>query len=80
MFRTVHPDAYHGRVPMTNFFEGWYFKLVTADASEAIALIPGVFWGKNDTEHHSFLQILDGPEVRYEYAATPADQIGRAHV
>lgn len=38
-------------------FEGWYFKLVDAEASAPLAIIPGVFLGP---DAHAFVQVLDG--------------------
>ncbi len=61
------PDRYHGRGVMRRFFEGWYFKMTTRDGSRSVALIPGVFWGADASEHHSFLQVLDGKHVTYDY-------------
>ncbi len=61
------PDRYHGTSQMRRFFEGWYFKMVTRDGSRAVALIPGVFWGDHEGEHHSFLQVLDGKNATYDY-------------
>ena len=36
----INPDLYHGHDQYTNFFEGWYFKIVDATATYALALIP----------------------------------------
>lgn len=63
MFR---PELYHGKTPW-NRFEGWYFKIVNKDATEAFAFIPGVFWGNHPQESHSFLQVLEGKTVKYNY-------------
>lgn len=67
-----NPDLYHGRIPMRNFFEGWYFKLVSSASNRAFAFIPGIFWGANDTQHHAFLQVLDGEKRAYQYVRYPA--------
>lgn len=69
MFRQMlNPDLYHGRLPW-NKFEGWYFKVCSEDA--AIAFIPGIFHGDSKMEPHSFLQILDGNSVTYDYIILP---------
>ena len=34
----INPDLYHGHDQYTNFFEGWYFKIVDATATYALAL------------------------------------------
>ncbi len=67
----VNPDLYHGRNSMRDFFEGWYFKVVDRSGKYSFALIPGVFWGKQENEHHAFLQILDGKDVSYQYITLP---------
>jgi hypothetical protein len=40
---------------MKNFFEGWYFKLVSPDQTEVFAFIPGIAFGKKSEHSHSFL-------------------------
>ncbi|GBU11292.1 hypothetical protein AwErysi_09080 [Erysipelotrichaceae bacterium] len=65
------PDGYHGKTKKKDFFEGWYFKLTNKDATETFACIPGVFYGKTETAHHGFLQILLGKEVGYHYLKYP---------
>ena len=67
-----NPDLYHGRVPMRRFFEGWYFKLVSSVSNRAFAFIPGIFWGSDETQHHAFLQVLDGHRRAYRYVRYPA--------
>ena len=55
---------YHGLGKSPPFFEGWYFKLVTADENQRWAIIPGVFLGDNG---HAFIQILDGNSGQAHY-------------
>ena len=43
----IDPDLYHGHNQYTNFFEGWYFKIVDATATYALAFIPGVSRSKD---------------------------------
>lgn len=70
MFRQMsNPDLYHGRLPW-NKFEGWYFKVCSEEA--AFAFIPGIFHGDPGMQPHSFLQILDGASVAYDYITFPA--------
>ncbi|MFO7928722.1 MAG: tocopherol cyclase family protein [Candidatus Humimicrobiaceae bacterium] len=49
---------YKGTGRRSNYFEGWYFKLVDQDAKNIYAVIPGVSINKNDP--HAFIQVLDG--------------------
>lgn len=71
---TWRPDAFHGRKKKADYFEGWYFKLVTADERARLAVIPGVFLGKSEAEHHCFVQTLDGVTGRTSYHRYPLDQ------
>ena len=58
--RVMNPIWYHGHHKKPPFFEGWYFKCVTADESQKWAFIPGIFKNKDSTKSHSFVQVLDG--------------------
>lgn len=66
LYATWHPDQYHGWGKTRNFFEGWYFKLVNADESEALAFIPGISMKANG-EKHAFIQVMDGARRHSEY-------------
>jgi hypothetical protein len=46
---------YHGQ-NKKDFFEGWYFKQVSADEKNSISFIPGVSLNENDS--HAFIQVL----------------------
>ncbi len=54
-----NPEYFQGWSRKHRYFEGWYFKILSADEESAFALIPGV---SMDTEgnRHSFVQFLDG--------------------
>jgi tocopherol cyclase len=61
-----NPDMYHGWGRNKSFFEGWYFKLVTADESKAFAIIPGIsIVDKRNSS--SFIQVLDGIACEASY-------------
>ncbi len=68
VFDTLHPDNYHGHRRQPPFFEGWYFKLVTADEAHRYAIIPGVILG---ADGHAFVQVLDGVTGQSAYHAYP---------
>ncbi|MBL7978239.1 MAG: hypothetical protein JNN12_07840 [Bacteroidetes Order II. Incertae sedis bacterium] len=55
-----HPERFHGFNVRPPYFEGWFYKIVTADKSEVFAFIPGVFLDKDPARSHSFIQVLDG--------------------
>ena len=65
----LHPTGFHGahrlqadarRRHRGSFFEGWYVKLVSADRSTRLALIPGVFLSDDGAIAEAFVQVLDG--------------------
>ncbi|MBN1542399.1 hypothetical protein JW992_09660 [candidate division KSB1 bacterium] len=66
-----HPERFHGDGVRPPFFEGWYFKLVTADAAQAIAIIPGVHVTENQS--HAFIQLFDSQTGKAVYHRFPLD-------
>ena len=66
----LNPSTYHGTRQKPPFFEGWYFKMVSADESHKIAIIPGVILGK---DAHAFVQVIDGSDGSTEYFTFPID-------
>jgi tocopherol cyclase len=57
--KLYHPEIFQGSLSKKNYFEGWYYKFVSADQSRAIAIIPGIaLYDKSD--RHAFIQIIDG--------------------
>ena len=67
-----HPEGYHGRGRRPPFFEGWYAKLVSADETARLAVIPGIFLSEDPSRHHAFVQVLDGSTGTASYHAYPA--------
>lgn len=65
---TLIPGMYHGFDKKPPFFEGWYYKLVSANESYKVAIIPGVILGQ---EAHSFVQVLDGVDGTTAYHTFP---------
>jgi hypothetical protein len=68
-----NPDLYHGRIGR-NYFEGWYFKLVNRDKNRVFAFIPGVFFNRDFTHSHAFIQVVDGMKRKYSYESFPTEQ------
>ncbi len=58
------PEMYHGWGRNRAFFEGWYFKLISADTTEAMAIIPGISLGDDP---HAFIQVIDGAKGSGHY-------------
>ncbi|MBL7795468.1 MAG: hypothetical protein JNJ90_03105 [Saprospiraceae bacterium] len=61
-----NPDMYHGWGRTRRYFEGWYFKLVSADESAALAVIPGVSMDAQG-KRHAFVQVMDGKACTATY-------------
>ena len=68
---TLHPEGYHGDRRRPPFFEGWYAKLVSADQTARLAIIPGVFLSDDPARHHAFVQVLDGSTGAASYHRYP---------
>lgn len=71
MISLVKPDLYHGQNKKNNFFEGWYFKIVSKNKKNAFAIIPGISMGDSENNKHSFIQILDGINKNFNYCEFP---------
>ncbi|WP_062077809.1 tocopherol cyclase family protein [Demequina globuliformis] len=72
---TRRPAGYHGDYQgSAGFFEGWYVKLVSADRSSRLAVIPGIFKGEGDAQDEAFVQVLDGVTGESWYEQFPASQ------
>ena len=50
------PILFQGNLKKANYFEGWYYKQVTADQKISLSFIPGVSLNKEDK--HSFIQYI----------------------
>ncbi len=67
---TLNPGSYHGTNKKPPFFEGWYYKLVSADEKHKVAIIPGVILGK---DAHAFIQVLNGVDGKTAYHEYPLE-------
>lgn len=61
-----NPDQYQGWGRTHRYFEGWYFKLVSADERHALAFIPGISMSPAG-ERHAFVQVMDGKANTSQY-------------
>ena len=55
----LHPNRYHGFSAKPPYFEGWYYKLVSADQNTRFAIIPGVYISPDPAKSHAFVQVFD---------------------
>jgi hypothetical protein len=65
IFLAYMPEVFQGSLNMKNYFEGWYFKHVSANLKQAYSFIPGISLSKN--ESHAFIQIINGSDGSSEY-------------
>lgn len=56
LLKIFNPELYQGRHKRNNYFEGWYYKQVTANQAYSIAFIPGVSLHTKDP--HAFIQVI----------------------
>lgn len=73
VYETLHPEIYHGFNKKPPFFEGWYYKLISANEQTRFAIIPGIFRGQDSSTDHSFIQVLDGMSGRATYHQYPVE-------
>lgn len=57
---------YHGWGRTRNYFEGWYFKLVSVNEDAALAVIPGISMDAEGRKH-AFIQVMDGKACTSRY-------------
>jgi len=66
MKKLFDPAIYQGKSKRKNYFEGWYYKLIDKEHQQALAVIPGVSFGKGREDRHAFIQVLNtGGKVSY---------------
>ena len=65
---------FQGNNKKRNYFEGWYFKMVSADGSAILSVIPGIALSKDGKEQHAFVQVIDGKTAQTRYYSYPIDQ------
>jgi tocopherol cyclase len=73
-----NPEHFQGWGKTKKYFEGWYFKIVSADGNYAMAIIPGIAMDANGNKH-AFIQVLDGKLRTAEYIPFPADEFVASH-
>ena len=64
ILKLYHQEIFQGSLKKKNYFEGWYFKHVSADKGNAFAVIPGI---SVSGDSHSFVQYVDGNSGKTSY-------------
>lgn len=75
VFKSImNPALYHGHGKKPPFFEGWYYKLVSADEQHKFAIIPGVFLDQErNSPGYAFIQVLDGSSGDVQFITYPLE-------
>ena len=68
-----NPEVFQGNSKNKKYFEGWYFKMVSADGSSILSVIPGISLSQNGEDQHAFIQIIDGKTAHTFYYQFPID-------
>jgi len=56
--KVFSPWAFQGSLKRNDYFEGWYFKHVSADRKQVWSFIPGI--SLSSGKRHAFIQVLNG--------------------
>jgi tocopherol cyclase len=70
---TRDPARYHGLTQKPPFFEGWYYRMTDKNRLESVVVIPGIYIHKNPAESTSFIQVVDGINLKNFYITFPVD-------
>lgn len=65
IFRLYNPSVFQGSLSKKNYFEGWYFKHVSAGLKDVFSFIPGI--SLNDRDPHAFIQVINGATGESSY-------------
>jgi tocopherol cyclase len=69
--RFTNPIHFQGSFKRRRYFEGWYFKHVTADRGAVFAFIPGISLSPRGST--AFVQLIDGATGRTRWFPYPLD-------
>jgi tocopherol cyclase len=64
---------FQGNKKKRKYFEGWYFKMVAADGSAILSVIPGISLSADGKEQHAFIQLINGLTAETSYFTFPIE-------
>lgn len=64
------PVIFQGGAKTRHYFEGWYFKNVSADTGHIWSVIPGISI-RSRQHRHAFIQLIDGKTAQTRYIQYP---------
>lgn len=65
------PELFQGIYKSKNYFEGWYYKLISADHKHIYAVIPGIALGSSPADAQAFIQVINGHTGRADFFKYP---------
>jgi hypothetical protein len=68
-----NPEWFQGNTKRRNYFEGWYFKMVSEDLGSVIAVIPGISITESRKDAISFVQVINGINGETVFIKYPFD-------
>ncbi len=71
-YKHYHPEIFQGHLNKHRYFEGWYFKFVNHDETQALAVIPGIAL-YDQSDRHAFIQVIDGVRQQASYYSFPLE-------
>jgi len=72
--KTFNTTIFQGNKKKKNYFEGWYFKMVSNDGLSILSLIPGISLSSDGKEQHAFIQIINGITAQTTYYSFPIEE------
>ena len=73
LLKTWHPVRFQGANKKSRYFEGWYFKNVSANSGHIWSVIPGI--SIVDKNHaHAFIQLINGKTAETYYFKFPIEE------
>lgn len=64
---------FQGNRRTSDYFEGWYFKMVDNTNNNVLSVIPGISLSEDGSEQFSFIQLIDGKTAETYYLQYPID-------
>ena len=66
-------SIFQGNNKTRNYFEGWYFKMVSENRSSILSVIPGISLSADGKEKHAFIQLINGITAQTKYYKFPIE-------
>lgn len=66
------PEVFQGNLSKKRYFEGWYFKHVSANLEQVYSFIPGI--ALNSANPHAFIQVINGISGDTHYVKFPVSE------